>query len=539
MMHSEALVIGSAPRGKLRRLRWFFSLPLMLLAVTACASSTKTVTPSSTAAIISAPTAMPSLQPMRTPTPIEPSPTETSQAIPGPTQTPVPNPTSTSTIDVTPTRSSAGSMEVRHAPIGDIQLLFRRANNSLWAVSLDDKELWPLTEPLTGQMDAVLWSLSPDSRWVAVVQSVGCRTDEAEGTLSLLDLTTGERHIVLDSLLPPDRGWKELPDDADRAALWENVPAWSPDGTEIAFVSAHQGQADLYVYSLTGGEIRRLTDDELNAAWPTWAPDGKRLVYHGVRYFGTGAGPNDTGLWVVSSDAEGPPRRLSPDDRYEEIEVWLDDEQALTLSRHTAIGYYDLTLVNVSTGGRTMLFEDPVAHPAWSKKANLIAISSGQQPTTGLYLMDPGDPEPTPVSEGPLWGAHWLPDENHLVYVKGSAGPLDDREGTCYCYDLASGNSQQRPREWCRGQWSPDGHLLLVADEEGLDLVEVDTGTRCSLFEGEARHASWSLDSRWVIWLEKKEERRYHLWAARADGGEAFRVATDVGYWPEPVWVEK
>jgi Tol biopolymer transport system component len=56
-------------------------------------------------------------------------------------------------------------------------------------------------------------------------------------------------------------------------------PAWSPDGTRIAFGSARDGNYDIYTMSPSGDEIKRLTHTDWAEAEPAWSPDGSRIAY--------------------------------------------------------------------------------------------------------------------------------------------------------------------------------------------------------------------------------------------------------------------
>ena len=57
---------------------------------------------------------------------------------------------------------------------------------------------------------------------------------------------------------------------------WDSDPAWSPDGTRIAFKSDRddpdQEDCDIYIMDADGGNVRRLTDAP-GVDWsPAWSP---------------------------------------------------------------------------------------------------------------------------------------------------------------------------------------------------------------------------------------------------------------------------
>ncbi len=52
----------------------------------------------------------------------------------------------------------------------------------------------------------------------------------------------------------------------------DNMPAWSPDGARIAYVSEREGYSDLYVMDADGGNLRRVTDGDAYYQFPAWRP---------------------------------------------------------------------------------------------------------------------------------------------------------------------------------------------------------------------------------------------------------------------------
>jgi TolB protein len=60
----------------------------------------------------------------------------------------------------------------------------------------------------------------------------------------------------------------------------DTMPAWSPLGGQIAFVSDRSRVGEIYVMPDTGGAPTRLTSVDGYHDWfPDWSPDGKCLVF--------------------------------------------------------------------------------------------------------------------------------------------------------------------------------------------------------------------------------------------------------------------
>src|SRR5258706_15848805 len=117
-----------------------------------------------------------------------------------------------------------------------------------------------------------------------------------------------QMHRVADPKISPDGKWVAFamatPDmNANRNAsnIWivptaageavqltqsghDTLPAWSPDGKTLAFLSSRDGNSQVYLLSMEGGEAKKLTTLSTGADLFQWAPDGKAIAFTSAVY---------------------------------------------------------------------------------------------------------------------------------------------------------------------------------------------------------------------------------------------------------------
>jgi TolB protein len=60
---------------------------------------------------------------------------------------------------------------------------------------------------------------------------------------------------------------------------FEGWPAWSPDGSQIAFAGNRNARYQVFVMRADGSDVRLVANTEGRATAPKWAPDGKRVYF--------------------------------------------------------------------------------------------------------------------------------------------------------------------------------------------------------------------------------------------------------------------
>ncbi len=175
--------------------------------------------------------------------------------------------------------------------------------------------------PLPSQGANVTWS--PDSKQIAFISATpGPETAAASGDPMVItrymykpDAGEGFTHFNDNRRLHifiVDVATKRVRQLTD-GEYYEHSIDWSPDGSEILFISDRSPNADqffnydIFTVKPSDGSIRRITATENAEYYPKWSPDGKMIAYLATKRGLTDRETTmeDTHVWVMNADGSG------------------------------------------------------------------------------------------------------------------------------------------------------------------------------------------------------------------------------------------
>jgi tricorn protease len=377
----------------------------------------------------------------------------------------------------------------------------------------------------------------------------------AQGARMLRDPDVGPNHIVF---VHANDVWLVGRDGGDALRLTsaegaETDPAFSPDGSWIAFTGEYGGNPDVFVIPAAGGEPRRLTWHPGADVVQGWTPEGKIL-------FRSSRAGQPTRMWqfyTVAVDGGYPQAVALPQGYQGEMSVdgnWLAYQE---------IGYWDPEWRNYR-GGQAQ----PVSVVATSNWDRSTPPWEGERQMAPVWL----DGVVYYMSERD-WASNvwsWNPTTNeekqltfHADFDVKSLGAgygvvVYEQGGYLHELNPATGATRQleinvaRDFNWARARWedvpatglrdarlSPTGKRALFEYRGDLFTVPVEEGSWRNITRtpGVAdRQAVWSPEGDRIAWFND-DGREYGLVIANQDGGNSRRIdLPDPTFYFVPTW---
>ena len=223
-------------------------------------------------------------------------------------------------------------------------------------------------------------------------------------------------------------------------------PAFSPDGSRIAFASNRTGNWDIWIVGLDGGSPIQVTNGAADELQPSWSPDGTQLVFCSF--------PADAGqweLWIADASAGATKRFIG----YGLFPEWSPVNDTIVYQRARERGsrwfsIWTLTLVDGEPHYPTELAasaSQAMILPTWSADGQRIAFTSTPVPPTNGFLPMPGEATGSPSASPPM-----------DVWVMESTGRAKAR--------LTDGHSMSYAPVF-----APDGRVFLTSNRAGAENI--------------------------------------------------------------------
>ena len=363
---------------------------------------------------------------------------------------------------------------------------------------------------------------------------------------------------------------------------FESQPRFSPDGSEIVFVSDRSGGQNLWVLRADGSDTTQITrgNDNLYTS-PDWSPDGQYLV--ASRTFSPLGGAAKP--WLFHRDGGSGIALISEPEQLKAIGAAFDPTgRYIYLAQGTrdwtydaAFPKYQLVRYDRETGRSPTVTGRYGSgfRPAISPDGATLVYGSRHEDATGLRARDLAtgnerwlvypvqrDDMESRATLDLLPGYAFTPDGTALIASYGgrlwrvplAAGEADANEpteipftadvvihaGPRLDFDYPVEDTPTfRARQIREVALSPDGGTVAFTALGQLYVMEADGGVPRRIgaeVDGAVFHPAWSPDGETLAAVSWREPDGGHLWEIPANGDGARRVSDAARYLQSPAW---
>jgi flagellar hook assembly protein FlgD len=160
-------------------------------------------------------------------------------------------------------------------------------------------------------------------------------------------------------------------------------PAWSPDGTKIAFRSDRHGNYEIYTMDANGNNVERLTNHSADDGHPAWSPDGTKIAFRSNR-------PGNYEIYTMDANGNNVVR-LTNTTAENDAPAWSPDGTKIAF-RSNRDGNNEIYVMNAVNGNDPINLTNQSSssdtYPTWSPDGSKIAFATNRDSNHEIYVMN-------------------------------------------------------------------------------------------------------------------------------------------------------
>lgn len=198
-------------------------------------------------------------------------------------------------------------------------------------------------------------------------------------------------------------------------------PVYSPDGRRIAFAAganAEGGTADIYVMNADGSGQQRITNNPStsNDLHPAWSPDGSWIAFDRRN-----EAAQRTEVWTVRPDGSREVR-LSASGGNDANPAWSPDGARIAF-QSTRAGNWEVFVMRADGSDQLRVTATPdrqEGEPSWSPDGTRLVYSAGRGTVRDIYVANAdGSAERQVTRLGrAVWRPRWSPDGSRIAFYE-------------------------------------------------------------------------------------------------------------------------